>query len=189
MIRTRVGYAGGNKANPTYHDLGDNSETIQIDYDPEVVSYETLLDAFWRGNDAVNSPFSKQYHSIIFYHNEEQKNKALESYNKRRAEIPNTVNTEIVPYSGFTPAELYHQKYYLQLEQRLMKDVLKNAGDYEGFMDSTIAARLNGYVGGYGDIELLHKEIDSYGLSEEGKAILLDITKKGLRLACPVPVD
>jgi len=189
VIRTRVGYAGGTEPDPTYHSIGSHSETIQIDYDPDIVSYEELLDVFWAANAAYLSPYSRQYNSIIFYHNKEQKELAEESYQKRLDENSNTVLTEIIPYKDFTLAELYHQKYYLQVEQNLMQDALRNRDNFEGFMNSTEAARLNGYVGGYGDPATLEKELESYGLSDEGEKILLEIAKNGLQHACPAPVN
>ena len=87
-------------------------------------------------------------------------------------------------------AELYHQKYYLQVEERLLKDVLSNMENTDGFIiASTTAARLNGYVGGYGDPDLFEKELESYGLSDEGEEILLGIAERGLLRACPAPVN
>ena len=125
VIRTRVGYAGGTEPNPTYRNIGTHSETIQIDFDPDIVSYEELLDVFWAANAAYLSPFSRQYNSIIFYHDEEQKILAEESYQKRLEGRSKTVLTEIIPYKEFTLAELYHQKYYLQVEERLLQDALQ----------------------------------------------------------------
>lgn len=189
MIRTRVGYAGGTEPNPTYRNIGSHSETIQIDYDPEKVSFEELLDVFWAANSAYPSRYSRQYNSIIFYHDEEQKLLAEESYQKRLDERPNTVLTEIIPYSGFNYAELYHQKYYLQGEQTLLQDALNIRDDLEGFIFSTTAARLNGYTGGYGDPVTLEKELESYGLSEKGEIILRAIIERGLKPACPAPTN
>lgn len=190
VIRTRVGYAGGTEPGPTYRNIGSHSETIQIDYDPDIVSYEELLEVFWTANAAYPSSFSRQYNSIIFYHDEEQRKLADESYTQRQEERPGTVYTEIIPYNNFTLAELYHQKYYLQVEERLLKDALSNMENTDGFIiNSTTAARLNGYVGGYGDPATLEKELESYGLSEKGEKILEGISEKGLIRACPVPVN
>jgi methionine-S-sulfoxide reductase len=189
VVRTRVGYAGGTEPNPTYHNIGSHSETIQIDYDPDIVSYQELLDVFWAANAGYQSGYSRQYNSIIFYHDEEQKRLAEESYQKRLEERPNTVLTEIIPYKDFTLAELYHQKYYLQVEEKLLQDALSNHDDFEGFIYSTTAARLNGYLGGYGDPATLEKELESYGLSDEGEKILLEIAENGLRHACPAPLN
>lgn len=72
MIRTRVGYAGGSKENPTYYSLGDHSETIQIDYDPTQISYGQLLEVFWNSHNPTYEPWSRQYMSIIFYHSEDR---------------------------------------------------------------------------------------------------------------------
>jgi len=55
VVRTRVGYAGGATENPTYHHLGDHTETIQIEYDPARISYQELLDAFWAGHKPTSS--------------------------------------------------------------------------------------------------------------------------------------
>ena len=60
--------------------------------------------------------------------------------------------------------------------------------DYKDFLYSTTASRLNGYTGGYGDPDTLERELDSYGLSDKGERILLEIAERGLRQACPVPV-
>ena len=189
VIRTRVGYAGGTERDPTYQNIGSHSETIQIDFDPDIVSYQELLDVFWAANAGYRSPFSRQYNSIIFYHDEKQKTLAEESYQERLEERSNTVLTEIIPYKGFTLAELYHQKYYLQVQWRLLQEVLRSDDDFEGFIYSTTAARLNGYVGGYGDPATLEKELEAYGLSDEGEKILLEISESGLKPACPAPVN
>ncbi|MDD1711004.1 MAG: peptide-methionine (S)-S-oxide reductase, partial [Methanoregulaceae archaeon] len=79
MIRTRVGYAGGDSVNPTYHDIDGHSETIQIDYDPTLISYEGLLGVFWDSHNPTTPSLSRQYMSIIFYPNEEQRVLAVES--------------------------------------------------------------------------------------------------------------
>jgi peptide-methionine (S)-S-oxide reductase len=63
--------------NPTYHSLGDHSETIQIEYDPEQISYEELLDIFWSAHNPTARPWSRQYASFVFYHDETQRELAL----------------------------------------------------------------------------------------------------------------
>ena len=78
-MRTRVGYAGGEKKNPTYHSLGDHTETIQIDYDPKQISYAKLLEVFWRSHDPLSRSCSRQHKAAVFYHNEEQKRLATET--------------------------------------------------------------------------------------------------------------
>ena len=173
MIRTRVGYAGGSKENPTYYNLGDHTETVQIDYDPDQISYQELLDIFWNSHNAARPPLSTQYKSIIFYHNEEQKRLALESKARREAELNEPVLTEIVPYSEFYLAEDYHQKYYLSGVPDLKKELTAIYPDINDFINSTAVSRINGYVVGNGNMETLQAEIDSYGLSPAAKQRLL----------------
>ena len=123
MVRTRVGYAGGMKENPTYYNLGYHSETIQIDFDPTRISYQELLKVFWESHNPTTPPFSQQYMSIIFYHNEEQKRLATESREHLESQLGSTISTEIVSFSKFYLAEDYHQKYYLRQEPALMRDL------------------------------------------------------------------
>ena len=68
MIRTRVGYAGGTKKNPAYHNLGDHTETIQIDYDPTKISFEKLLETFWDSHNPAQRSWSRQYMSVHVHH-------------------------------------------------------------------------------------------------------------------------
>jgi len=75
VVRTRVGYTGGDKPNPTYHNIGDHAESVDIDYDPEVTDYENLLDIFWKNHNPT-SFYSRQYMSAIFYHDAAQKEAA-----------------------------------------------------------------------------------------------------------------
>ncbi|GAI50142.1 unnamed protein product, partial [marine sediment metagenome] len=146
----RVGYAGGTKDNPSYHDLGDHSETVQIDYDPTRISYEELLDVFWKSHDPTQRPWSRQYMSLVLYHNDEQKRMAMETRDREEARTGSKIYTEIVPAAKFYPAEAYHQKYWLQQKPDLMKEFSVIYPDSDAFTASTAAARVNGYLGGYG---------------------------------------
>ena len=177
MIRTRVGYAGGTAKDPTYYNLGDHSETIQIDYDPTRVSYAELLDVFWNSHSPTSRPWSRQYMSIIFYHNDEQKRLAMETRDREAARTDAEIFTEIVPFSEFYLAEDYHQKYRLQQVPELMQDFEDMYPDAGDFVNSTAAARVNGYLGGHGTFEGLQAEIDSLGLSPAGREKLMDIVR------------
>jgi peptide-methionine (S)-S-oxide reductase len=177
-VRTRVGYAGGTEPDPTYHNLGGHSETIQIDYDPALISYEELLEVFWTSHTPTSRPWSRQYASIIFYHDEEQKRLAEESRERQVTEQGREIYTEIVPYSDFYLAEFYHQKYRLQQVPQLMTDFLTVFPDERDFIDSTAVARVNGYLGGHGTSEELEAIINSLGLSPEGKAKLREIVAR-----------
>lgn len=167
MIRTRVGYAGGDKKNPTYHNLGDHTETIQIDFDPAKITYADLLKIFWESHNPARAAWSRQYMSIIFYHSPEQKKLALESkqaWEKRWGKI----YTEIMPAGDFYLAEDYHQKYLLRQEPSLLAELKAVYPSVQGLVDSTAAARINGYLGGFGDPANLPAVAEKLGLSPEG---------------------
>jgi peptide-methionine (S)-S-oxide reductase len=177
VIRTRVGYAGGERENPTYRSIGDHAETIQIDYDPAVISYGELLDLFWGWHSPLSPNSSKQYASIIHYETEEEKLLAEQSMQAREAVLGREVFTDIIPLGIFTLAEDYHQKYYLQNKPALMAEFGAMYPDMADFVNSTAVARANGYVGRNGTVEMLEAEIGLLGLSEEGQEELRQYMK------------
>lgn len=178
MARTRVGYAGGLKARPTYYDLGDHSETIQIDYDPEQIGYAELLEVFWQSHSPGVPSLRRQYASVIFYHNEEQKRLAEESRAREEARLGRKRYTDIVPFAAFYLAEGYHQKYLLQSSPQLMAEFSAMFPDLNDLVNSTAAARVNGYLGSHGDLAQLQDELDSLGLSEEARRSLLESVRR-----------
>jgi len=125
--------------------------------------------------------------SAVFYHNEEQKRLALETKAREEARLDHKLFTEIVPFSRFYIAEDYHQKYWLQQESDLKGEFKRMYPATEDFIDSTAAARLNGYAGGYGTSETLDRDLDSFGLTPAGKEKLLEIAGRGLSSGCAVP--
>ena len=178
MIRTRVGYAGGTTENPTYRNLGDHTEAIQVEYDPSVVSYKELLDVFWGNHNPTFQPWSRQYISIVFYHDDEQKRLALETKSREAAQLRREIVTEIVPSSEFYLAEAYHQKYRLQRVAALTAEFRAIYPDDGDFVSSTAAARINGYIAGYGTVGRFQQELDSFGLSPEWREKLVNIVEK-----------
>lgn len=140
VVRTRVGYAGGEKEDPTYHDLGNHTETVLVEFDPEKISYEKLLELFWKNHD-YDRKRKPQYASKIFYFNDEQRMKAEESKLDHSGSV-----TDIQELNEFYLAEDYHQKYRLR-HSRLMEEF----GDLnnEEFRDSPKAAKANGVAAGY----------------------------------------
>lgn len=197
MIRTRVGYAGGTTSNPTYYNIGDHSETVQIDYDPTVISYEELLNIFWKTHDPTYNPvalgsFSRQYLSVIFYHGEEQERLATESKRREETKRGEKIYTDIMPFSRFYLAEDYHQKYYLRQSSDLLKEFSRIYPDMNDLINSTAVTRINGYLGGNGTFEELQKQLNSLGLSSSGEKRLLEIGKTTLSsgndsATCPLP--
>lgn len=176
VVSTRVGYSGGTKENPSYYDLGDHSEAIQIDYDPNIISYDELLDIFWKNHSPEYKAPLRQYMSIIFY-NKEQKKKAYETKMKEEKLSNSKIYTEVLQLVKFFPAENYHQKYYLQLTRELMNEFSGIYPNFNDFINSTAAAHVNGYIKGCGSIGMLKKEIKNLGLSEKSNNRLLEIVK------------
>ncbi len=172
VVRTRVGYCGGKLDRPTYHNLGDHTESIQLDYDPAKISYEKLLDLFWARHNPCAQSWSRQYASLVFVHDEEQK-KAVEASRARvEKERGAAVKTEVLPYVKFWPAEDYHQKYELRGVDELEAELSARYPRGADFMNSPAAARLNGYIAGQGTKAQLEKEIARFGLSPRGQETL-----------------
>jgi methionine-S-sulfoxide reductase len=172
IIRTRVGYAGGSTADPTYHNIGDHSETIQIDYDPSVISYGELLEIFWSAHNPRTPSSSRQYRSAIFYHDERQQRAATAVRNERSKD--GRIYTDIIPFFDFYLAEDYHQKYYLRNDALLMGELNQLYATEESFVNATTPARLNGYLGGFGTPEQLESELPAFGLSPQAQSYLRD---------------
>lgn len=123
VISAVSGYTGGHVENPTYKQVctGEtgHAEALQIVYDPAKISFDELLEVFWETHDPTTlnrqgNDVGTQYRSGIFYHNEEQKEKA----EKYKAELDKSgafdkpIVTEITPFTKFYPAEDYHQQYF-----------------------------------------------------------------------------
>jgi len=117
------GYAGGTKDNPTYSEVSSGStghaEVVQVEYDPKIISYEKLLEIFWKAHDLTTpnrqgADVGTQYRSVILYHNDDQKKiaeKSLKAKDKS-GHFPRPIVTQIEPLSKFYVAEDYHQDYY-----------------------------------------------------------------------------
>ena len=176
MIRTRVGYSGGIKQHPTYSDLGDHTETYQVDFDPEIVSYEDLIMVFWASHNPHSAPFSRQYKAVVFYHDAAQERIARNTAQQIVEADGRPVTTEILPVHKFWLAEDYHQKYSLRNTDVLMNEVTRYYDDNSmALVDSTLAARLNAYAGLRGHESVLLSELESYGISESAKEILREV--------------
>ena len=179
MVRTRVGYAGGRKQNPTYYDLGDHTETVQVDYDPAQTSYEQLLAVFWATHNPCARNGSRQYMSAVFYHNDAQKKLALKTRDREQARRCAPIATKILPVERFYVAEDYHQKYLVREEASLMREFQAMYPDTKDFRNSTAAARVNSYLGGHGSKQMIEREIDQLGLSPESRQRLLRVWERG----------
>ena len=115
------GYAGGAEPNPSYEAVctgnTGHAEVIQVEYDPETISYAELLDLFWGCHDPTTpnrqgGDVGTKYRSVILYHDAEQRAEAMRSKAAVASDFADRLVTEISPLSKFYPAETYHQGYY-----------------------------------------------------------------------------
>ena len=190
VVRTRVGYTGGAQANPTYHHLGDHTESVQVDFDPARVSYAELLKVFWESHSPGVASWSRQYKAAVFYHNEAQKRLALQSRDETAARLKDRVHTEVLPAGKFYLAEDYHQKYFLRQAPELLAEFQKIYPTTQSLVDSTAASRVNGYLAGSGSREDLQRDLSEIGLSAAGQrqleAAVAAYGKAKMRHVCPV---
>ena len=123
VVSTKVGYTGGMLPNPTYEevctDMTGHAEAVQVEYDPNVITYDELLDIFWNNHDPTSlnrqgPDVGKQYRSAVFFHDENQKMAAEKSKDllAKSGKYEKQIVTEIVPAPQFYNAEEYHQKYF-----------------------------------------------------------------------------
>jgi peptide-methionine (S)-S-oxide reductase len=115
------GYAGGERPNPTYEQVSTgrtgHAEVVQVEFDPDVISYADVLDIFWAIHDPTTlnrqgADVGTQYRSVIFYADDDQRRVAEASRDAIQDAWPRPVVTEIVPLQAFYPAEEYHQDYF-----------------------------------------------------------------------------
>ena len=124
VIKTEVGYCGGNSARTSYKEVctgeTNHAEVVKLDFDPEIISYEKIVKYFFEFHDptTLNSQgpdFGTQYRSEIFYLNDKQKIMAEKILNEENKKLSGKVVTKISAVKNYCPAEEYHQKY---LEKR-----------------------------------------------------------------------
>ncbi|MBI2134713.1 peptide-methionine (S)-S-oxide reductase MsrA [Candidatus Woesearchaeota archaeon] len=133
VVDTKVGYTGGNVKNPSYEkvctDETGHAEAIEITFDPKIVSYEELLNVFWKIHDPTQMnrqgpDIGKQYRTAIFYHNEKQKKLAEKSKKEQQKNYQDKIATEIVSLKDFYKAEEYHQRYMEKMNNNPINNLI-----------------------------------------------------------------
>ena len=118
--KTAVGYSGGKTEHPTYESVcyenTDHAEVLQVEFDDEIITYETIVEEFWKCHDPTTidrqgPDIGRQYRSVIYYLDDLQKNIAQKSMEKHQPSFNNMIVTEITKADKFYRAEDYHQKY------------------------------------------------------------------------------
>jgi len=151
--------------NPTYHSLGNHTEAIQIDFAPEEISFSEIVDLIWKSHNPIGAVRRSQYKSAIWFSNQAQLETIQASTQPLVERYQQSLTTEILPLETFFNAEDYHQKYALQRNDGIMKQFKLAYPVFNDFVDSTAAARLNGFAYGCGAKKLFESEQASYGFS------------------------
>lgn len=127
VTETVVGYSGGKKEKPTYYQVsaGDtgHAESVQVTYNPKVVSYRKLLEIFFQVHDPTTlnrqgPDVGSQYRSAIFYHSDEQRKQSNEIIQSLKDKFSDPIVTQVAPFEVFYPGEDYHQQYFEKIAKR-----------------------------------------------------------------------
>lgn len=170
---TRVGYAGGASAAPTYRNLADHIETVDLEFDEGKISYEKLLDIFFKSHDPTIK-YKRQYISAIFYHDESQRTHINQWVKQNSSQFESPIVTEVLQYTVFHNAENYHQKYFFRKYPSLNRELKLTDAQ---IITSPIASRLNGFCAGFGSLNQL--EENNFNLSAENTKLLQNLIKEG----------
>uniref|UniRef100_A0A914LIP1 peptide-methionine (S)-S-oxide reductase n=1 Tax=Meloidogyne incognita TaxID=6306 RepID=A0A914LIP1_MELIC len=179
VLKTRVGYSGGTSPSPTYKNIGDHTEIVEIQFNPELTKFKEIINLFYSKHN-FTLPQKTQYKSVILYVDEEQKKIALEEMEKAKEKYnKNTIfYTFLQKFEKFYQAEDYHQKYWLRCENDIFKELnLSNSQ----LINSTLATKINGYLGGNSkeDFNLLNILQKEYKLSDSLIKKIKEIALKG----------
>lgn len=169
MVRTQVGYCGGTTPNPTYRNIGDHAEAVQLHFDPAQISYEDLLALFWKGHDPTFGKGS-QYRAGLYCDDDEQR--ALARRSADALQLAEPVVTEIVLGKPFYAAEGYHQKWRLRQTTTVFEALAQHYPDEETFLASTAAAKANAFVGGHASAATLARDLPQLRLTGRARADL-----------------
>ena len=164
---------------------------VLVEFDPQKVSYQQLLEIFWASHNPTHEIFSRQYRNAVFYLSEEQRIQAKQSRADIRKIKNRPVYTAIEKAGNFYSAEDYHQKYYLRRLDKLIGEFKQIYPDNNQFVASTAAAKINGYLGCNGNPEDLKKEVAFFGLSPAAQTYLVSYVATACSrfkgLSCPAP--
>lgn len=161
-----MGYCGGTTKDPTYRKVcsdasySDWAEAVQVDYDPKIMSYDDLLNLFWRSHDSAFGSSKRQYMSAVFCHDGYQLEKATESLERRKLEKKGRCATVVESATDFYEAEAYHQKWQLQRKADWFK--LLSFKTAREMIESHPASRFNAYVTGAIKFQDMRNMVDTW---------------------------
>jgi peptide-methionine (S)-S-oxide reductase len=148
VVRTRVGYAGGTRTDPTYHALGDHTEVLQLDIDPGRTTYRAVVEAVLDSHDPAREVGKTQYQNVIFAASSSQR-ETLAAVLEEPGLDPDAIGTRIERLDRFHLAEAYHQKHSLRASPGLKRVFDDLEYDDERLRESPAAAKLNGHAAGH----------------------------------------
>lgn len=172
MGRTEVGYGGGSKDSPTYHDLGSHAEVLQIEFDPKVIAFDDLLERFWSGHDPRRRDRSSQYRAILLCEDDDQFARVNRRIERMESSGLGAVGTEVTLGKPFYPAEGYHQKWKLRQKRELFAALARDYESEAELLRSRAATKLNALVAGHLTAAQLERELGQLGLSNEAMVAL-----------------
>ncbi len=151
---------------------------MEIVFDPSRITFERLLDIFWRSHDPWAPSYSRQYRAVVFHHTETQRRAFLRKQVQEEARRGQPIHTALEPVGVFYPAEDYHQKHNLRRFPQLLREMERYYPTTKDLVRSTAAARLNGYAGGFGSPGRLEKDLPLLGLSAEGADVIRSLVAR-----------
>ena len=155
--------------------MGDHTETLQVDFDPAILSFSQILDLFWGSHNPHAAHRRSQYMSALFWHDAEQRGVAEASAARIEESQGAKVTTQILAFDRFYLAEDYHQKYVLRRHAEFASALLVTYPLLEAFVASTAAARLNGYLAGHGSRHAMAQDLPLLGLGADEQVRLTSI--------------
>ncbi|GAE37165.1 peptide methionine sulfoxide reductase MsrA [Halalkalibacter akibai JCM 9157] len=157
--------------------MGDHTETIEIDFDPDVIQVSELLTIFWGNHNSLRKEVyrGRQYLSLFLYRTEAQRKMALQLKENLEDKLNGVIQTEVSPFTHFYVAEDKHQKYYLKRFPKAYEDLLHLFESHQQFVNSTLVARLNGFVREFGTLQTIRTELEHWKLDEREYQVILKI--------------
>ncbi len=153
--------------------MGNHTETLEVDFDRSVLSFDGVLEEFWRCHNPFAGKRGRQYMTAFFWRDAEQHLLVDQHVARLEAERGTPVTTTLLAFERFHLAEAYHQKYMLRRHAAFEAPLLEVYPKLADFVNSTAAARLNGYLAGYGSREAVAQDLPLLGLAEGARAKLL----------------
>jgi peptide-methionine (S)-S-oxide reductase len=175
VVRTRIGYAGGETRRPSYLAPGDHTEAVQVTFQPDLISYTKLLQVFWENHNAAIHAHTRRFASVIYYHDGLQRAAALASKYDEQERRRTVIFTEVLPFTTFYQAEDHYQKYYLNRFPELIVALSAIRADPQPLINSTAVARVNGYLAGFGSPEDIERNMVIYQVTPEWRETIMKI--------------